>query len=155
MHYAKTAESEFDGYENNHQVPTYLVLSVAHAVRAFRLGLAQLPIAREVYIEHYLADALSYLYDRDEVQQYIEHFQLSAREQLQERYSPEALRRFGELLADLCVALHLELRRACAWDVNGVLWFTFDRLIGDDVVLRRTTLDEVVEALDQARFGTT
>lgn len=155
MSSAKPVEPTFDGYENNHQVPAHVVLSVAHAVRAFRQGLLALPIEREAYIEHYISDAFSYMQDPDETQQYIEHFQLEARERLQDRYEPQVVQCFGELLALLCAAIHSELHRANAWDINGVLWFTFDRLIGDDIVLRRTTLDEVAKSLEHPPFGTT
>ncbi len=128
---------DLDGYLDNDLLAPSIVLGVADAVRQFVLGLAQLPIEREADPSHYISDAFSYMQDPHEATEYIEHFQWEVSDRLSLRYEAWVVERFLVLLSELCKAIHSALVHAGAWDANNAMWYTFDRLEGYEVILRR------------------
>lgn len=142
-----------DGWVENERVPEHVVLDTAHAVAVFRQGLEQLPGLREPHIERLVSDVLDYLHDPDEVEQYIQDMQERNALRLLGHLDLEAVVRLNALLRELALALHAELRRAGAWDDTGVLWLMFDRLLGNEVVLRRITRAETCQLRDVPNYG--
>lgn len=118
----------------------FLILATDTLVRQFIARLDSLPVQSERWIGHYVDDLVAYMADYDAWVEYTEEYLEEQGKLMMERYPAYYATSFVEALRNFACGIFLQLEAAQAWDYAGVLPYTFDNLIGTDIVLRRVDM---------------
>ena len=130
-----------------------LVLDSEEVVCHFRWDLNRLdvPLA-DTFTDEVINFTLDYAADRETARGSIGEFINSA----VDLYSLEqlgSLDAFKQALETFCYALHQMLLDNDAWDDENGLYAKFERWLGDDIVLKRMTEDELAATGPKPRIG--
>lgn len=123
--------------------PEAIILDSSELVKTTRKELMNLKMAdeiNEVEIYNYI---FSYLSDSQTSCQTVQNFVEFMMELFNNRFSKEAILQYGQLLLNLAHHLDIMLKEFKVYDPQGVCWYTFDHFLGNDIVLRRLTREEI------------
>lgn len=120
-----------------------LILASEEIVKHFRWDMTNLDVeVLDTFTEEVIDFVLDYAADRETARGSIGEF-INEAVDLYSTHQIATLERFKEALESFCYALHQLLLETDAWNDQNELSAKFDRFLGDDIVLRRMTEDEL------------
>lgn len=125
--------------------PTYLILDLADAVKAYKTEIASLPVDQEeLNINLVLTAFIEFACEKKGTMGYVSEFIRTVCEILEPQVSFTVLEDVEAALTALGKALVKELHEKAMFHPDGGLWYVFDHLCGNSPVLRKMQREDYI-----------
>lgn len=129
------------------ELPPLVILGGQDLVRRFKAAVKDLELPKEHYFEHELAELIDYLHDRFAALELLKGYVDEAYRMYSEDYNAAEVELYCRNLYQLGFELYQLLLQNFCYGSQGTLWYEFDRLVSDEIVLRIYNDPELIDSL--------